>query len=161
MNLGDRTETEALGAPSDAEAKIWRYMSFAKFVAMLEAGALYFSRLDCFTDRFEGTLSRVSVGADDELSVDVNAQMTYREVREMVRKLRKELFVNCWCLSDEESEGMWRLYGGSPGGSSHPIDVFAIEEVRGKTGPLDRDCAICGLRSRKGVVPLDIPPSSV
>jgi hypothetical protein len=112
MQLGDRTEEEALRPPSDPEAVIWRYMSFAKFVAMLEARALYFSRLDCFTDRFEGTLSKASVGLDEELSVEVNAQMTYAEVRRFVRKLRKNLFVNCWFMSQGESEGIWRLYGG-------------------------------------------------
>jgi hypothetical protein len=112
MQLGDNTEDEALRPPSDPETAIWRYMTFAKFVAMLEARALYFSRLDCFTDSFEGTLSKASVGADDELSVEVNAQMTYSEVRRMVRKLRKELFVNCWFMAQGESEGMWRLYGG-------------------------------------------------
>ena len=36
----------------------------------------------------------------------------YAEVRQMVRRLRRELFVNCWCMADGESEGMWRLYGG-------------------------------------------------
>jgi len=116
MELGDRTEEEALQPPSDPEAAIWRYMSFAKFVATLESRALYFSRLDCFTDRYEGTLSNASLGADDQLSVEVNAQMTYTEVRTMVRELRRELFVNCWCMSPYESEAMWALYGGGAEG---------------------------------------------
>src|SRR5690554_6189085 len=38
------------------DCRIWRYMDFTKFVAMLENGGLWFSRADCFTDPFDSEL---------------------------------------------------------------------------------------------------------
>jgi hypothetical protein len=40
-----------------AETRVWRYMDFVKFVAMLEHGGLYFSRADLLDDPFEGTFT--------------------------------------------------------------------------------------------------------
>lgn len=37
-----------------SDAKLWRYMDFTKFVAMLNNKALYFCRLDHLGDPFEG-----------------------------------------------------------------------------------------------------------
>jgi hypothetical protein len=34
--------------------KLWRYLSFAKFAALLDAGQLHFAHIDQFDDHFEG-----------------------------------------------------------------------------------------------------------
>jgi hypothetical protein len=44
--------------PPDIDVKIWRYMSLAKFLWMLQKNALYFSRSDLMGDPFEGHYSK-------------------------------------------------------------------------------------------------------
>jgi len=36
--------------------KVWRYIDLAKFVSMLETQSIYFSRMDLFSDPFEGAM---------------------------------------------------------------------------------------------------------
>jgi hypothetical protein len=36
------------------EAKLWRYLSFAKFASLLQSAQLHFIRVDHFDDHFEG-----------------------------------------------------------------------------------------------------------
>ena len=43
------------------EALLWRYLDFTKFVALLDASALFFVRADKLGDPFEGTLSPVNL----------------------------------------------------------------------------------------------------
>jgi hypothetical protein len=38
----------------EPETRLWRYMDFAKFVAMLEHRSIYFARADMLDDPFEG-----------------------------------------------------------------------------------------------------------
>lgn len=47
--------------PEDLDVKIWRYMDLSKFLALLQDGRLYFSRLDQLGDPFEGSISKPSV----------------------------------------------------------------------------------------------------
>ncbi len=44
--------------PENSNMKIWRYVDFAKYVAMLQQKAIYFTRLDQFADPYEGSLSK-------------------------------------------------------------------------------------------------------
>ena len=44
--------------PEDVEAKIWRYLDLAKFLAMIEKKTLFFCRIDKLGDPFEGSRPR-------------------------------------------------------------------------------------------------------
>jgi hypothetical protein len=80
--------------PADPGARLWRFMDFTKYVAMLDRRAVFFTRADQFADPFEGTLPR----------------------RNLLRPsgsptaLRRSVFVNCWHRNDHESAAMWRIY---------------------------------------------------
>ena len=41
-----------------ADAMLWRYMDFPKFVSMLKEGALWFSRADLLGDPLEGSFTQ-------------------------------------------------------------------------------------------------------
>lgn len=41
----------------DNGSKIWRYVDFAKFAALLDTSSLWFARLDCLGDDYEGVMS--------------------------------------------------------------------------------------------------------
>ena len=42
----------------DDEAKLWRYLSFAKLASLLQSSCLHFTRADKFDDHFEGVWSK-------------------------------------------------------------------------------------------------------
>lgn len=121
-------------------ATLWRYMDFAKFVAMLKEGALHFSRLDEMGDRFElakGLRERKDLWDAYHLEEyrkmlrnpppGLHWEMTDGEIERQARKLllesdnfgpqqKREIYVSCWHENETESEALWRLYtGGSPG----------------------------------------------
>jgi hypothetical protein len=77
-----------------ADATLWRFMDFTKYVAMLDRKAIYFTRADQFADPFEGTLARRNLRTRDGERA----------------ALRREVFVNCWHRNDHESAAMWRIY---------------------------------------------------
>ena len=104
------------GAPSDEI--VWRYLTFPKFLAMLEFGALWMSRLQILQDRFEGTLpyaTRVGMIKGDLKwresfrQPELQAQLTTMTDRN-VEDGRDVLLVNCWFSGEHESERMWAEY---------------------------------------------------
>lgn len=84
-----------------------RYMSFTKFVQMLDSSSLYFCRADKFDDPFEGSFTRPTLEARRETFKEATAD----ELSAAFRKLRQWHYVTCWHMSDHESEAMWKLYG--------------------------------------------------
>jgi hypothetical protein len=66
--------------------KVWRYMSFGRFVWMLKRKALWMSRVDQLDDAWEGVL-----GAGDG-------------------PIERRIFVNCWTAQNSESHAMWSIY---------------------------------------------------
>jgi hypothetical protein len=86
----------------EQNATLWRYMSFAKFVAMLETGLLRFTRIDQFDDHFEGVWPRRDLETWNKVG-PLPAGFT-----EQMRRTR--VAVSCWIHLPHESAGMWRLY---------------------------------------------------
>ncbi len=77
---------------------IWRYMSFAKLISILQAGALFFTRMDLLEDKFEGRLPRTTFSNMDDVT------------RKVFEDFRLNTAVNCWSMSHEESIGLWKSY---------------------------------------------------
>ena len=125
----------SLNLSIDEKASIWRYMDFAKFVAMISQGGLYFPRADSLEDPFEGALGLARREADwdafylrhmeeavrtapdpdgqvrgvtDEYASE-NAARLLRELKAGSARARKS-FVSCWHQNSGESEALWRLY---------------------------------------------------
>jgi hypothetical protein len=105
--------------PDDLDALIWRYMDFPKFVYMLESQSLFFCRPDYLDDRFEGTWGPASLqNIEQELTELVKKGRTViggvdRQLQGHKRSaalMRQCTAVNCWHLSQYESEAMWKLY---------------------------------------------------
>src|SRR3954453_2740828 len=84
------------------DRSVWHYMTLAKFIALLDTRSLFFCRLDCLDDPYEGSLRRRWYG---------RGRRVFPTDEEQTRKLRESCFVNCWNMSDDESEALWRLYG--------------------------------------------------
>ena len=112
----------ALVQPNVANASIWRYMDFAKYVALLRSKSLHFARLDKLDDPFEGSISRAEhesiverakIGeAGGELPAEWQGRY-YDVLMQNTRNGRRSCYVNCWHFNEGESEAMWRLYSQS------------------------------------------------
>lgn len=108
--------------PENEGATIWRYMDFAKYVALLRSQALYLCRLDLMGDEFEGSLAKAEferlkeVAAAGEARGDLpdNWKGRYLDVLlQNVRNMRRSCYASCWHMNSYESEAMWRLYSDS------------------------------------------------
>lgn len=106
-----------LQQPDDDEM-LWRYMSLANFVALLVERYLFFSRLDRLEDPFEGAPSFKVVSVlqvigrwPQSKSSAAKVERAVGHWREAMRVCRRRVCVNCWHMSDHESEAMWKLYG--------------------------------------------------
>lgn len=76
---------------------IWHYRQFAEFTAILQSQTLWFSRLTCLRDPFEGRSGRQSKfhhGCDEHT---------------------RNGCVSCWTIDEEESELMWHAYASGYG----------------------------------------------
>jgi hypothetical protein len=107
---------------------LWRYMDFAKFVALLEQRALYFARADRLGDIFEGDRrgqwdafyldffrDAVSTAPGQKnpptaAHVEQEAARLLREFSTIGERDRHRSFVSCWHANTGESEALWRLY---------------------------------------------------
>lgn len=112
---------------------LWRYMDFAKFVAMLANKSIYFARPDLLGDPFEGARGLVSKqpewkaysleylenairtapgGANNRSDEEIRqeAERLFSDIRRVDETEFKRTFVSCWHASDVESEALWRLY---------------------------------------------------
>lgn len=105
------------------ERVAWRYLSFTQFVSILEREQLWFSRLDCLGDHFEGSYppankeerkSNFYEDFKEDLSEDEarrKAEDFTRGVSRFYKALRLGLYVNCWHGSPYENDAMWSKYG--------------------------------------------------
>lgn len=122
--------------PATREQRIWRYLSFAKFVSLLESRALFFSSAAILPDAFEGSASKANIRqrpllveelvaalASHDVGRTINREELSRGFTSSLAALSAQLlwerswtFINCWHMSDVESDAMWRLYTSTPEG---------------------------------------------
>ena len=117
-------------------AKLWRYLSFAKYVSMLHTRSLFFCRLDNLGDPFEGAMGarimedkwcdhyraffrHAILNPPPGHKCNLSAAEVEGEADRLLRDFRsgnlvkpKSTYVSCWCEGDHESDAMWRLYSG-------------------------------------------------
>ncbi|HDR7625125.1 TPA: DUF2971 domain-containing protein [Bacillus mycoides] len=103
----------------EEDAKLWRYMDFAKLVSLLSNESLYLCRSDKFRDVFEGRL----FGLENVKKILENQKLSggkgfvfgsydeYSKVKLATSDFSREnVFINCWHLNEEQSAAMWDLY---------------------------------------------------
>src|SRR5579885_2982706 len=134
------------------DLQIWRYMDFAKFVAILETRALHFARADTLGDPFEGASGiverelywdgfyrdffRQALATAPEPTLpppdavlDHEADRLLKEFKQLGELDRLRHFVNCWHAGTAESEALWRLYCPPPSpGIAIRTTVGALEK---------------------------------
>jgi hypothetical protein len=93
--------------PDEKQQRLWRYMDFTKFVAMIATRTLYFRRSDLLEDPFEGTYTNANYKR-------MHYECSEKEIaiaNSTLKWLRKMTYINCWHANPHESAAMWKLYG--------------------------------------------------
>ena len=91
---------DSINMGSSMSSCIWRYVDFVTFMHLITTQTLHFTRVDRFSDKFEGSYPKQNL---EEWSV-------YPEIGNF-KFYRKSVCVSCWYESDRESAAMWERYG--------------------------------------------------
>lgn len=103
-----------LDIPADTDA-LWRYMDIPKFLSLLTTRCLWFTRLDKFSDTWEGRVNEPTI---EELrryasSPGVQAIPNFAEVMKIpLESPMRQSCVCCWHWNEFESALMWSAYCG-------------------------------------------------
>jgi hypothetical protein len=99
--------------PSNLDAKIWRYLNFTKYVALLDRKALYFRRANLLSDPFEGSFPMGNIRNRTKLYEKMEVELPTKnkiQVKDIPIRIRNYTYINCWCMNDYESAAMWNIY---------------------------------------------------
>jgi hypothetical protein len=105
-----QTLEEVLSPAPAPSLRLWRYLDTPKFLRMLQTKSLWFSRLDCLGDPFEGSMPRRLHERREALEASPELRSIDAETR---AGLRSGAYANCWHANAVESTAMWTLYGGA------------------------------------------------
>jgi hypothetical protein len=104
-------------APTDAAAeKVWRYMSLARFVWLLQKRQLWLSRADLLGDPWEIALDgdQLEFVISRHPPTDIFSKQPRESAEErsarIIKLWRRKTFINCWSTSEHESHALWRIY---------------------------------------------------
>ena len=109
--------------PAIRPEKVWRYLRFSRFVWLLQKKQLWLSRADLLGDPWEITLTGdqldhvISHAPITTLPLPkIKPETAMERAKRIIPLWRREMFVNCWSNSDQESHALWRVYCDSPEG---------------------------------------------
>lgn len=108
-----RTEVVVAEESVPDDTVIWRYFTFERFLAVLSNHELWFSRPFAFEDKWEGLFPPSYVRRTRQYAKanGIPFKQFDQEFRRRELRHRYARFVNCWHISNHESDAMWRLYG--------------------------------------------------
>jgi hypothetical protein len=103
-------------------SKVWRYLSFPRFVWLLQQRKLWLARVDTLDDPWESALAGDQLThmisrhpMAPQLLLALQQESAIERARRIVNLWRQTTFVNCWCASDYESYALWRIFCGKEG----------------------------------------------
>ncbi len=116
-----RETPPALDRDVPADAVLWRYMDFPKFVSMLKETALWFSRADLLGDPLEGSFTQAREIERQQLlehppdgRTRQDLEGVFRHNARITSEARLAVYINCWHRGSHESMALWQGYGNGP-----------------------------------------------
>ncbi len=88
---------------------VWKYLDFAKYMALLKTRCLHLAPATEFWDKYEGDIGVVQKKA----LIKKYGPETYEELKKKIQRLRQHTYVSCWTENEFESDAMWRIYTGA------------------------------------------------
>lgn len=124
-------------APPTPDATLWRYLTFTKFVSLLDKRAIFFTRADKLGDPFEGAVARINLELQrrhweanisnlKQYAIQLPDMSERPEVA--VKEIRRHTLINCWYESEHESEAMWNLYSRAHEGIAIRTDFRSLAD---------------------------------
>lgn len=107
--MAANTDHSSFPQPIDKNIKLWRYMDFTKFVAMLSSESLFLSRADKFQDPYEGLYSKATTNEIEKKNNHI-LNTSFKFIKELALQQKKWTYINCWHLNEQESAAMWSIY---------------------------------------------------
>ncbi len=142
-----------LSVPPD-DTPLWRYLDFARFIALLDSASLWFARADTFSDRYELAVPAADMaaarsdaatilgdGRTREGVVRYLAATANRSAGELARLADSEiaalllrfadraLYVSSWQEDEDESAGMWESFVEGNNGVAVRTTFGALRDV--------------------------------
>jgi len=120
-----------------AHAYAWRYMSFGRFVWLLQNKSLWLSRTDLLGDEWEMALAGKQLEfvlrrhPFTPLGSDQPHEPAMERATRIIKHWRKTTFVNCWNVSEHESHALWRVYCASVEGVAIRTTVGNLRSLTG------------------------------
>jgi len=105
-----------------ATQKVWRYLTFSRFVWVLQKRQLWLSRADLLGDPWEIALAgdqlahMISHAPSSTVSAWEKRESAMQRAERIIPMWRRETFINCWSALDHESHALWRIYCGAKEG---------------------------------------------
>lgn len=97
--------------PTDKDIPLWRYMNINKLKSLVETNALHMTRMDVFTDKFEGYVGHANNHAIDEMFKDqIGGNQMASSLKSTLEKHKTVTYVNCWHMNYKEDRHMWDIY---------------------------------------------------
>uniref|UniRef100_Q07I65 DUF2971 domain-containing protein n=1 Tax=Rhodopseudomonas palustris (strain BisA53) TaxID=316055 RepID=Q07I65_RHOP5 len=112
---------------------VWRYMTFSRFIWLLQKKALWLSRVDRLDDAWEmalagaqlnHTISTAPISPIDEMQTEKPME----RARKIVALWRNTTFVNCWSGFGPESHALWRVFCGPTEGVAIRTTLMALKQ---------------------------------
>jgi hypothetical protein len=100
--------------PRNRSNQIWRYMSLASFISVLQKSQLFFTTLDRLDDPFEGRILLPKELLIGNKIIPVEG-LLLKSLANQQTEGRRRICVNCWHINDGESAAMWALYSKESG----------------------------------------------
>lgn len=119
----------------DNSKKIWRYMNFTKFLNLIDSESLFFCRADKFPDKWEGVFPKKMIekfGLMEKTIPSDDGKESSPCEWQREKEFRSHL-INCWHLSDVESDAMWKLYSGNDCGIAIQSTIQRFKDSFKKT----------------------------
>jgi hypothetical protein len=102
-------EHKDLKSPNDENTRISRYVTFPKFLNMLDQSALYFTSADKFTDQYEGKYPIANFNKLHNLT-ELEKSIAHHNMKWTEDFVRKWLRINCWNMTQYELPALWEQY---------------------------------------------------
>jgi hypothetical protein len=121
----------------DDAKKVWRYMSFSRFVWLLQKKKLWLSRADRLGDPWEISLAGSQlehvISRHPITPIGEKRRETAIQRAERINKLwRQNTFISCWSASEGESHALWRIYCRSTDGVAIQTTFAGLRESVGE-----------------------------
>jgi hypothetical protein len=151
-----------LSVPPD-DTPLWRYLDFARFMALLDSGSLWFARADTFSDHYELAVPAADMPAALAGAAEILADTRTREgilrylapaagrpeadlarlpdtdvAGLLLRFASRALYISCWQEDQDESAGMWESFVQGNNGVAVRTTLGALRDAL-DAGRADRD----------------------